>query len=63
MASRYFGINRGQSEEGSVTNASSSQSKNVEVVVDLAAGMDRGEVLLAIELLERAILKADWPPA
>lgn len=63
MASRYFGINRGQNEEGDVTNASSTQTKSVELVVNLAASMDREEVLLAVDLLQRAILKADWPPA
>jgi len=62
MALRYFGIERGASEE-TVTQGSSTTSKDVEVVVDLAANMDKGEVLRQVDLIKNRILENIWPPA
>ena len=63
MASRYFGIEMGKTFDD-VTQGSSTTSKTVEIVVDLADGATREQVLLAIEQLEMYITKnTNWPPA
>lgn len=62
MASRYFGIERGQTEDN-VTQGSSTTSKKLEVVIDLTAGFTQAEVLMALEYISNYILKNIWPPA
>jgi hypothetical protein len=62
MASRYYGCERGGKSD-SVTDGSSSTSKTVEVVVDLADGANRNEVIEALENIKNYILADQWPPA
>lgn len=62
MASRYFGIDRGV-QKTTVTQDSSTLSKDVELVVDLAAGMSKAEVLQAIDYLRGYVTENIWPPA
>ena len=62
MAKRYIGVDQG-GRDVDVTEDSSTTSKNVELVIDLAQGMSRQEVLLAIEYIENKILNDQWPPA
>ena len=62
MASRYYGINRGQTEF-SVVEGSSTGTKDVELVVDLSKSLTKAEVLEKIEEIKNHILKGNWPPA
>lgn len=62
MADRFYGLDRGDTEFD-VADALSSPTKDVEVVVDLAIGMDRDEVIRALDMMKNHILKVDWPPA
>lgn len=62
MASRYFGIERGGTEDN-VTQGSSTTSKKLEVVLDLTAGFTQAEVLMALDYIRNYILKNIWPPA
>ena len=50
--------------DGDVTEGSSSTSTlDVEVRIDLAASMDKSEVLMALDNLKRYIAQDTWPPA
>jgi hypothetical protein len=62
MASEYYGINRGQHQVDVVFQASS-PGKNVEVKVDLTAGMNKEEVLRHLQMIMEIIVKGNWPPA
>lgn len=62
MASRYFGLNRGQTRTD-VVEGSSTGSKTFELAVNLADNADRREVLIAMEEIRDYILAGIWPPA
>lgn len=62
MADRIYGLDRGDSEF-SVAEDSSSPTKDVEVVVDLAVDLEKSEVLQLLEMIKNHILKGSWPPA
>lgn len=63
MADRFYGINIGAATEGAVTEDSSSPSKSVEVVIDLAVVTTREQALLALEKIEAYLTTSNWPPA
>ena len=64
MADRFYGIDRGEQGVRNVTEGSSSTATtDVEVRVDLAANMNKIEVLLALDTIKEAILQDTWPPA
>ena len=64
MATRIYGISRGESRQqitegvGSVVAADS-----VELTVDLASSLTKEDVLLALNKIEQHIINGDWPPA
>lgn len=62
MANRYFGNDHGKTEFD-ITQGSSTTSKDVEVVVDLSAGMSKNDVLVKLKEISNYILKNIWPPA
>lgn len=63
MASQYYGIERGQTQDG-VTTGSSTTSKKLEVVLDLTGGFTQAEVLMALEYIKNFILNSSsFPPA
>lgn len=62
MASRFFGVNRGQ-DKTKVTQGASTTSKNCEFSVDLAVIKTKKEALDCLEVLEAAIEQNKWPPA
>lgn len=62
MADRIYGLDRGQTEF-SVSEGSSSPTLDVEVVVDLAVGLTKSEVLQALDMIKNHIVKGNWPPA
>lgn len=64
MAERFYGIDRGESGKGDVTEGSATTATtDVEVRIDLAASMDKQEVLRAIDIIKQAIFEDTWPPA
>lgn len=62
MALHYFGINRGN-KPTTVTSGSATTNKDIEVTVELTAGADKEDVLVALESIKNAILQNKWPPA
>lgn len=62
MASRYYGINKGQTEFA-IVEGSSTNSTNIELVVNLASSPSREDVILALEKFENYIISHIWPPA
>jgi len=64
MAKRYIGLNRGNQLDGGITEDSSTTSKSIELVIDLAdATLTREDVMLALEALEAYLIKRNWPLA
>lgn len=62
MADRIYGLDRGDTEFD-VSEGSSSPTKDVEVVVDLAVSLEKEEVIRALEMIKNHIIKGNWPPA
>jgi len=62
VADRIYGLDRGDTEF-SVSEGSTSPTKDVEIVVDLAVSLEKSEVLILIEQMKNHILKGIWPPA
>lgn len=63
MATRLYGISRGDRSEAISETVGPAVTKELELIVDLAPGMTREELLLLLERLSRHILEHDWPPA
>ena len=64
MAKRYLGLTRGNQLDGSITEDSSTTSKSIELVIDLAdTALTKNDVLIALETLEAYIQKRSWPLA
>jgi hypothetical protein len=64
MADRFYGIDRGEQGVRNVTEgAASTATTDVELRVDLAANMQKDEVLYAIDSIKQAIIQDTWPPA
>lgn len=61
MATRLYGISRGYTDFGNNTieevAGSATVADNVEVTVDLAVGLTKQEVILALQAIQRYILK------
>lgn len=64
MATRLYGISRGENMNGVVSGVGSATSAdNVEITIDLAANMQKSEVLDSIEKIKNYIFNNQWPPA
>lgn len=67
MAQRYFGLDRGQTENNMTEGSSSTATLDVEVRVDLAGiaadGTGKNEVLQMLENIMMYIIRVKWPPA
>ena len=64
MAKQYLGLTRGNQLNGSITEDSSTTSKSIELVVDLAdTSLTKNDLLIALEALEAYIIKRSWPLA
>lgn len=62
MASRYYALDLGENMT-QVAEGSSTQSKTVEIAINLADGANRQQVFEAIENIRNYILQDTWPPA
>lgn len=62
MASRYWGSDKGDHQEA-VAEGAATNNKDVEVVVDLASGLTRDEVLIQLKQITNKIMEDIWPPA
>jgi hypothetical protein len=62
MASRFYALDIGDNEY-EVSEGATTQSKTVEVAVDLADNATREQVLIALKNIENYILRDIWPPA
>lgn len=62
MASRFYALDLGE-DQTQVAEGASTQSKTVEIVVDLADGATREDVFVLIENIKNHILQDIWPPA
>jgi len=62
MADRFYGLDRGETEF-QIVEDSSSPTKDVEVVVDLAVNLEKSEVLEKLDEIKNHIIKGNWPPA
>lgn len=64
MATRLYGITRGENEFSITEGAGSATSAdNIELTVDLAVSLTKNEILLALEMIKNHILKGNFPPA
>lgn len=62
MASRYYGLQRGENEFD-ITESSSTTSKKIELVVDLTGNFDKNDILLALDKFSDYLISHIWPPA
>ena len=64
MATRLYGTSKGEKDVDVVEGVGSAvAADSVEVTVDLAATLSKNDVLLALERIQRKIIKGNWPPA
>lgn len=64
MATRRYGISRGENiDQVAEAVGAAVAADSIELTVDLAVGLTREDVLLALEKIGAHILKGNWPPA
>lgn len=62
MATTFYGVNAG-AEDNTVTVSATTTSKDVEVVINTNANVPtRDALLIALERLQVAIVRAPYPP-
>lgn len=62
MASRYYGLDKGQHQQDAQEGAAD-LGTDVQIVVDLSSSISRADVLVKVKELENKILEGNWPPA
>lgn len=64
MATRLYGISRGETEFQITEGVGSAVvADNIEVTVNLAVSLTKDEVIRALRMIENHILKGNFPPA
>lgn len=63
MATRLYGISRGDGQEQISETAGAATTDDLELTFDLAAGMTREEVVVLLDRITRYILEHNFPPA
>lgn len=63
MATRLYGISRGESQEQIAEAVGAATTDDLELTIDLAAGMTREEVVVLLDRITRYIIEHDFPPA
>ena len=62
MATCRYGISRGEAQDAVAEAVGAATVDDIELTIDLAAGMTREDVLLLVDRLSRYILENDFPP-
>jgi hypothetical protein len=63
MADRFYSLDRGETEF-QITEGAATSGEDIEVRFDLSVtGLERDEVLRALEMIRNHIIKGNWPPA
>jgi hypothetical protein len=64
MATRRYGISRGETQD-QITEAvgAAVASDGIELTVDLAVGLQKSEVVMALDQIKNHIIEGNWPPA
>ena len=63
MATRLYGISRGEGQEQIAEGVGSATTDDLELTIDLDANMTREEVVVLLDRVTRYILEHDFPPA
>ena len=63
MAPRFYGIDLGQMTVSSVAEGAATNTKGVEIQVDLAKVTKRIDILQALEILKQYIISRETDPA
>ena len=63
MATRLYGISRGEVQDQITEAVGLATTDSMELTVDLAAGLTREDVVVLLDRLSRYILEHDFPPA
>ena len=64
MATRRYGISRGETSQQIAEGVGSATSADdIEITVDLAVNLTKEDVMLALEKFKDHIFKGNWPPA
>ena len=64
MATRIYGLSRGETKKDVTEGVGAAvAADSIELTVDLAASLDRQDVLRALDTLKQYILEDTWPPA
>ena len=63
MATQLYGISRGEGQEQISQTVGAATIDDLELTIDLAAGMTREEVVVLLDQITRYILEHDFPPA
>ncbi len=63
MATRKYGLSRGETEFNVTEGVGAATTDGVEVTVDLAVSLTKAEVLEKLDEIKNHITKGNWPPA
>lgn len=64
MATRIYGLSKGETEFQVTEGVGSAvAADNVELTVDIAANLEKREVLEKLDMIKNHIVKNQWPPA
>ena len=64
MATRLYGLSRGEVDHGvSETTGSATSADHIELTIDLAVSLSKQDVLEALDTFKRYIIKGNWAPA
>lgn len=64
MATRRYGISQGETLDQITEGVGSATAADgIELTVDLAVGLTKAEVVLALEHFKNHIIEGNWPPA
>jgi hypothetical protein len=58
MADLFYGLDRGD-QENEIVTASSSPTKDIEIVIDDAVGLTKAEVIQGLQMIINHIIKED----
>lgn len=64
MATRRYGISKGETEDAIVEAVGAAvAADSIELTIDLAANYEKADVIIKLQELANYILEHNWPPA